>query len=103
MTGTYPDNLREQHIRKFQVVNGADDVTIMYGDQVFVQIRDVDGLPKGFEHRFILMITEMLQGKRTELWDSQVVFGEIVKPTREQLMAVRDHFNTQRNDENETS
>lgn len=99
MTGAYPDNLREQHIDKFESASGENEVIIMYKGQTMVRMYDVDGLPKGFQYRFLTMITELLQGKRTELWDSQVIFGEVVKPTKEQLTQLRDYFNSARRDE----
>lgn len=86
----YSDNIREQYIRRFEVVSVSDRHVIAFdGEPYIILLRDTP-LPYGFHDRLIRMIAEMLVGKRTELWDSHAIYGDNSSPSRAEIMAKRD-------------
>lgn len=91
---TQKPSLRDEHTPKFTFKRLGDTFYIIYDGHLLASFYDVKSLPKGFQDRAMSMFVEMLLGQRTELWDMQAVFGEDVWPTKEQLITLREKFNT---------
>lgn len=76
MTGTLStEQLREKHGRLFVVAPIEGGVEILYAGALFATIELEERLPPGFVDRFIAHAMDLLSGRRSALWDEQVIFG----------------------------
>ena len=86
-------NLREEHCPKFTITHHQNGATIRYDGFIFIEIARLPGPPEGFYERAVDHFFASLSGVRTALWDEQSIYGSIVKPSREQMTAVKDEWN----------
>ena len=86
----YKGNLRDQYRHRFTIVGR----NIFFDEKIYATVAAPPELPEGFNDRVLLHLVELLNGKRTSIWDDQVVFGSEVTPSRKHLSAARDQFKT---------
>jgi hypothetical protein len=76
MTGELnPEQLRHKHGQLFLVAPIEGGVEILYAGALFATIEIDERLPAGFIDRFIAHAMDLLTGRRSSLWDEQIVHG----------------------------
>lgn len=77
MTGELQlEQQREKHGRLFVVAPIEGGVEILYAGALFATVELEERLPPGFVDRFIAHAMDLLSGRRSALWDEQVIYGD---------------------------
>lgn len=70
------ENQREQHIRRFTLLQEGEEYTIDCDGRPFLLFLLADNLPPGFTPRLVRHVMDLLTGRMTTLWDEQAIYGD---------------------------